>query len=260
MQTDLIGEFRRKIEEGAVLGPFSKTSDPAFIEIMGHAGFDFVIIDLEHGPNTILNAQNLIRAAECAGLFPIIRAKEDKMSTISEALDIGAGGVLIPKITSAADALKAMEIAKFAPMGMRGMCRYVRAAKYTGIPGNRYFKDANESVVIFGVEGTEAIGALDEILEVEGIDIVFIGPFDLSQSVGVPGEIDHPKVTKAMESVVEKCLRKNVHVGTFCETPEAARMWRDTGIKFISYSVDVGLFYGACSDLIKKLSMGAGRL
>lgn len=113
--------FLEKLEAGqTVVGPFSKTSDPSMIEAMGYAGFDFIIIDLEHGPNSILNAQNLVRAAQITGTFPIIRVRENSASAIGKALDIGALGVQVPQISNAEQAKLAVEYAKFGPIGMRG--------------------------------------------------------------------------------------------------------------------------------------------
>ncbi|MCP4402867.1 MAG: hypothetical protein GY801_36895 [bacterium] len=120
MLTTEIRAFKEKIQHQAVIGPFAKTSDPALIEIMGYAGFDFVILDLEHGPNSVQTVQNLIRAAHVSGVFPIVRVKEEPFSVIGEVLDLGAGGVQIPQITNPPEAQKVIERVKFAPNGMRG--------------------------------------------------------------------------------------------------------------------------------------------
>jgi len=244
--------FREKLKTQAV-GIFSKTCDPAFIEIMGYAGLDYVVIDLEHGPNTIQTAQNLIRAAQIAEIFPIVRVKETYQSVMGEALDIGAGGLVVPQITSKTEAEAVIERVKFHPDGHRGMCRFVRAAEYSAKDRFEYFKDANKSVMIFQIEGKAGIDNIDEILSVKGIDVIFVGPYDLSQSVGLPGQADHPLVEKMMLDIVKKCEEKNITVGTFADTPENAAKWRNNGVKFISYSVDVGIFYNAVSDLAKML-------
>ena len=187
------------------IGPFSKSSDPSIIECIGLAGFDFVIIDLEHGPNSIETAQNLIRAAIIHNLTPIIRVGENKESIISKALDIGAQGVQVPQINSKEDAQQVVDSAKFSPLGRRGVCRYVRAADYSSKDKNEYFIDSNnKTLVIIHIEGEEGLENLDHILKIDGVDIIFIGPYDLSQSMGVSGETNHPKVLNAMKMVVEK--------------------------------------------------------
>lgn len=254
MRANSIKEFKKKLNiNNNVIGPFSKTSDPAFIEAMGYAGCDFVILDLEHGPNSVQSIQNLIRAAEVSGIFPIVRVKEDSPSIIGEVLDIGAGGIQVPQITNAKQAEKAIKLAKFAPVGMRGVCRFVRAANYSSMDRFEYFKKANESIVVLQLEGKEAINNIDEIIKVEGIDIIFIGPYDLSQSLGVSGRIDHPIVEEKMIDIIEKCRKNDITVGTFVDSIEGAKKWTEMGVKYISYSVDVGIFYDSCINLLKKI-------
>jgi 4-hydroxy-2-oxoheptanedioate aldolase len=248
-----IRQFKKNIQERAVFGPFSKTCDPAFIEVMGYAGFDFVILDLEHGPNSVQTLQNLIRAAQVSGIFPIVRVKEEPFSVIGEVLDIGAGGIQVPQITKPEEAHKVMQLAKFAPQGMRGVCRFVRAANYSSMDRFQYFKQANEALIVLQLEGEKAITNIDAILDVAGIDIIFIGPYDLSQSLGVPGQVDHPEVEKSMKGIVEKCVQKDVVVGTFVDTIENAQKWKKLGIKYISYSVDVGIFCERCSTLVAQI-------
>lgn len=241
-----IQEFRDKLNQGFVFGPFSKTSDPAFIEAMGFGGFDFVILDLEHGPTSVQHLQHLIRAAEVSGIFPIVRVKEHNLSLIGEALDIGAGGIQIPQVTDAQSAQQVVRAAKFSPAGMRGVCRFVRAANYSATDRFDYFRAANETVVIVQLEGKEALDHLEQIIAVPGIDIVFVGPYDLSQSLGVPGKIDHPLVAETIREIVAKCLHHRITVGTFVDTLADAQKWGGLGVKYLSYSVDVGLFYEKC--------------
>lgn len=250
----IIQEFKRKLIDGeAVFGPFMKTSDAAFVEIAGHAGFDFVILDMEHAPFTYANLQNLVMAAELSGTLPIIRAQNSSDIFISKALDIGALGVQVPHITNAAEAESCISAAKFYPAGQRGMDPFVRAASYSSVPRDKYFSQANETLVILQLEGKEAIDNLDEIMNVDGIDILFIGPYDLSQSMGVPGQVNHPSVIGHMESIVNQAKERGIVVGTFTDTLDSARMWKDAGIQYISYGLDVLIFTDACKDLLKQL-------
>jgi len=253
MTAATIMSFKKKLNGRAVFGPFSKISDPAVIEVMGYAGFDFVIIDLEHGPNSVQTVQNLVRAAEVANLFPIVRVKENLFSVIGEVLDIGAGGIQVPQIISARKAQEAISCAKFAPLGNRGVCRFVRAANYSAMDRYKYFKEANEAIVILQLEGTEAINNLEQILDVQGIDLVFIGPYDLSQSLGLTGQVSHPDVEEKMTQIIKCCADKSIQVGTFVDTLEDAQKWIKAGVQYISYSVDVGIFCQGCCDIVKKL-------
>lgn len=249
----LIEAFRDKIGKGVVIGPFSKSSDPAFVEVMGHAGFDFVVLDLEHGPNNVLSLQNLIRAAEVSGLLPIVRVKKDTPSLIGQVLDVGAGGIQVPNVQSRQDVERIIQAARFAPQGMRGVCRFVRAADYSSADRAAYFAESNTTLLILQLEGREAVENIEEILSVPGVDIVFIGPYDLSQSLGVPGEVRNSKVTEAMTKIVARCIERRVLVGTFADTPEDARKWREAGVKYLCYSVDVGLFTEKCRETIRSM-------
>lgn len=249
---NLIDAFKRKINHTHVVGPFSKISDPAIVEICGFSGFDFIILDMEHGPNGIYELQNLIRASLASSILPIVRVTEVGVD-ISKALDIGAAGVQIPQITTAKEAEEAIKYGKYFPHGERGVCRFVRAANYSSKDRFKYFKDANDTLVILQLEGQEAINNIDEILNVEGIDIIFIGPYDLSQSLGVAGQISHPKVEEKMKEIVNRCKENHILVGTFTDTIEQANKWRDLGVKYISYSVDVGMFYEACKDIVNSI-------
>ena len=186
--------------------------------------------------------------------MPIVRVKESCASVMSEVLDIGAGGIQVPQITNKAEAEAVIARTKFAPMGERGVCRFVRAADYSAKNRFEYFKDANETVTILQVEGQEGIDHIEEILSVKGIDVLFIGPYDLSQSLGVPGQIDAPIVEEKMLEIVNICREKKIAVGTFVDTPENALKWKRLGVKYISYSVDMGIFYEAMTDIVDRVS------
>ncbi len=245
--------FRKLVSQRIVVGTFSKSQDPAFIEIIGHAGFDFVVLDLEHGPNTVLSLQNLIRAAEVTGLIPIVRVKEDTLSLISEVLDAGAAGIQVPQVSTKSEAEEVVQAARFNPLGMRGVCRFVRAANYSSLDRYEYFARANTTVVVMQLEGVGAVENIQEILSVPGLDIAFIGPYDLSQSLGVAGRVDDPRVTQMMKTVVNECVKRNVVVGTFVDTIEEARKWSLAGVRYLCYSVDVGLFTEKCHETIQTL-------
>lgn len=254
--TTQIKVFRNKLKNKFVVGAFSKTSDPAFIEAMGFAGFDFVIIDLEHGPNTVETAQNLIRAAQISGLLPIVRVKEGNLSLIGEVLDIGAGGVQVPQILTAEHAKEVVSHSKFYPEGMRGVCRFVRAADYSAKDRFKYFFEANETIIVLQLEGKEALNNIESILNISKVDIIFIGPYDLSQSLGVPGKIDHPIVEAEINRIIELCASKGIAVGTFVDSLDNAKRWIDLGIRYVAYSVDTGIFYDAAKEIIETIYTG----
>jgi 4-hydroxy-2-oxoheptanedioate aldolase len=235
------------------VGPFLKLPSPAVVEIMGLSGFDYVIVDCEHGPLNVLAAEDMVRAAHLTGIAAVIRVTENNPAMISRALDIGADAVQVPQVSCRADAEKVVKAAKFSPEGERGVCRFVRAAGYTSIEKSEYFKKANrDTMVIIHIEGQEGIKNLDDILEVDGIDIVFIGPYDLSQSLGLPGQVNNPEVEKKMVEVINKAAAKGKWVGTFVDDVETGHKWINLGVQYISYSVDVGIIYEACKKTVNS--------
>jgi len=247
--------LKEALQDGKVVfGPFLKFTDPAIVEIIGFAGFDFAIIDAEHGPISMENAQNMIRAAESVNLTPIIRVGNNDEALILRAMDIGAQGIEIPQINSKADAVRAVKSVKYSPQGERGVCRYVRAAKYSSMDKFKYFESANkETMIIAHIEGVEGIKNLDEILSVPGIDVVFIGPYDLSQSLGVPGEVNHPLVKEKMKEVVLKCKKNKVAIGTFADDIKTAKSWVSLGVQYMAFSVDVGILYEVSRGIVRQL-------
>lgn len=250
MTNNKINEFIKKLNSNGVLGPFCKTLDAAFIEVIGYSGFDFCILDMEHGAVGTENLTNLIRSCKVANIISVVRVPEISEQAVGKPLDLGADAIQIPQVCTAEDAKKAISLAKFYPKGERGVCRFVRAANYSEMDKKEYFKKANECLVIIQLEGQEAIDNLDEILEVEGIDIIFIGPYDLSQSLGIPGDTTNPIVIKEMQKILEKSEEKGIKVGTFTDSIETMEMWKKAGVQYISYSVDVGIFYESCRKLV----------
>lgn len=237
-----------------VYGPFMKTTDPSFVEIAGLAGFDFVILDMEHGSFSFENLPNLLRAAQVSGLFPVVRTANSDPLHISKALDAGALGIQVPQVQSADEAARCIHAAKYYPNGERGLCCFVRAAGFSSQKGSTFLNNANQTMVILQLEGKKALDNLDEILAVKGFDILFVGPYDLSQSLGFPGQVDHPVVVTEIRNIVTMAREKNRVVGVFADTPDALHLWKKQGVQYLSYKVDVGIFMDACKrelELIK---------
>ena len=148
-------------------------------------------------------------------------------------------------IDTAEQARAAVSAAKFSPVGSRGTCRFVRSAGFGASPGSEYFAKAQETVVIVQAEGKKAVENLDEILDVPGIDVVFVGPYDLSSSLGHVGEINHPEVIECIKGIIAKASAKGVKIGCFADTVEGGKKWRDLGVKFIGYGCDFDIFMRA---------------
>ena len=132
----------------------------------------------------------------------------------------------------------------------------MRAADYSSKDKFEYFKNANENIIIIQIEGTRGIENLEEILGVDGIDVVFIGPYDLSQSLGIPGQTRHPQVLTKMKEIISVCERRGIAVGIFVESVEEAREWISIGVKYVSYSVDVGIFFEKSKEITQEILNG----
>ena len=173
--------LKQKLKNGEVaLGPFVNLASGALIEIAAYAGFDFVILDTEHGPLDIPSVEDLCRTAQGVDITPVVRVRENDPAQILRALDIGAGGVQVPQICKGSDAEAVVHAAKYAPLGMRGVSPYTRAARYFS-EGPKIFERLNaESMILVHVEGVEGLENLDEIVSVPGLDVIFLGPYDLS--------------------------------------------------------------------------------
>lgn len=241
-------------DKGA-LGPFMIGTDPAFVEAAGRAGYDFVLLDMEHGTTTFETLPHLIRAANVAGVCPVVRVPRGTDIWIDQALDVGAGAVMIPQIDTAEQARAAVFAAKFSPLGTRGTCRFVRSAGFGAVPGSEYFSKAQDTVVILQAEGRKAVENLDEIMAVPGIDVIFVGPYDLSSSLGHVGEIDHPEVVACIKEIITKGKEKGIKIGCFADTVEGSKKWRDLGVKFIGYSCDTYLFYQKASEDVASFQL-----
>ncbi len=236
------------------VGPFLKAASPALVEVSAYAGLDFVILDMEHGPLAYEALEHGILAAERAGIAPVVRVEAIHESAIIRPLDKGAAGLIVPHVDSPRMAEDVIRFARFAPEGERGMDIYARAAQYGHLPKKEYLGRANQSTLLaLQIEGTEGLHNLDAILAVPGSDVVFVGPYDLSQSLGVVGEIGHPKVIQTVEEIAEKSRQAGRHVGIYADDVETARKWIGAGVQFIALSVDTAIYYQACKRLVAAL-------
>lgn len=248
-------QIKSKLVSGEkVYGTFVFTGDPAISEMLGYAGFDYTIIDTEHAPNDILTAQAHIRAAEIAGVTPLVRVTKNEESLILRALDIGARGIVVPQVNTAAEAAAAVRAARYAPQGTRGVAGVVRAARYGFVPIKEYLHISNtETLVLTQVEHIDAVKNLDEILSVEGLDGIFIGPADLSQSMGITGQFQNPELRQTIETIITKGVAAGKIVALFCLNAEDAKHWRQVGVSMLCIGTDGMIFAAAAREVIDKL-------
>lgn len=237
-----------------VIGTFLQFYDTAGVEILAKAGFDFVVIDLEHGAFSAETVKTLVITADLSGIVPIVRVKENSGQLILGPLEAGALGVQIPFVCNAQDVQNAVSAAKYHPMGSRGMNPFTRATNYDPDTFGACMKWANDNVMmIVQVEGVEGVDHIDEIIAEPGVDVIFLGPYDLSQSLGIPGQVENPVVLEKMESVIAKASEKGIAIGTFADTPERAQRWIDLGIKYVAVSCDSKMLLDGARDITTAL-------
>jgi 4-hydroxy-2-oxoheptanedioate aldolase len=244
---------RRLAGGGHVVGTIIPTNDAALIEVSALAGFDHVIIDGEHGNVSVRDVEELVRAAEAAGVTPLARVPSNTAVDILRFLDVGVMGVMVPQIRTADDAQRAVAAAKYHPEGQRGLGG-TRAAGY-GLAGPLadYVAAANrETMVLALLEDKEAVANLDAILAVPGVDVYFIGPADLAQSYGYPGRSDHAEVQAAIDTIIRKTIAAGKVVGTNAPTGPAAKALHDRGVRYLCTGL-WGLLAGAARGYLAHL-------
>ena len=251
MQTNTL---KKKLEKGEVcFGTFIRLG-PAAVEILGYAGWDFVVIDMEHGVFDFTNVEHMVRAARCAGITSLVRVPEPNPSYIMRVVDAGAEGVQIPQVDSAQMAKLVSQAARYFPDGKRGLCSYVRAAGYSAIPPDKHMATSNDEVLtVVHIEGEAAASQIKDIVETPGLDVIFLGPWDLSQSLGVPGRTKDPRVIGVMEKVITACKEKGIILGTFVREAEDAKRWIELGIQYMMLSTDAGLLLQSSRERLEEL-------
>lgn len=218
-----------------LLGMFIGIASPAIVEMCGYAGFDFVVLDNEHGPAGLETTENLIRAARCSNTIPVVRTLEPDILRV---LDIGASAIQVPQVNTAEQARRIVAAAKYPPTGTRGAAFSPRAAGYGFFGGTPHAKTSNEGTgVILMIETREALANLDEILTVPGIDALFIGPNDLSFSMGHVGNQKHPEVVGAIDEAIGKIARTQVAGGLMTIPAEEYKKYAGMGARYLTTQI-----------------------
>jgi len=245
------GSFRARLRSGErLIAPLVTLSCPPVAELLANVGFDWLFIDAEHAPYTTPQMQALMQAA---GPTPcVIRLAAGEEIYVKQALDIGAAGIIAPQVNSADHARRIVHAAKYAPVGRRGL-GIARAHGY-GMSVREYMRTANEdTAVIVQAEHHDAVTHIRDIVGVEGVDGVLIGPYDLSASLGLPGEVDHPEVREAIARVRTACLEAGIPIGIFGLTADALTTYIERGFTMIVAGVDTLLLGQAAAALLKTV-------
>lgn len=250
--------FKEKMRGGGVcLGTNVSFSDPTVSESLCGAGLDFVWIDMEHGPLGIESVQGHVMATQLSRAASLVRVAANDPILIKLVLDVGASGVIVPMIRTAAEARSAVAACRYPPDGIRGYGPR-RPSHYGRLEGPTFCADANDRVVtILQIEHIDAVRSLDEILDVPGVDGILIGANDLAGSVGVPAQSENPEVVRAIDTIVQKAQQRDVPFGVpVGDEPQAALDWIERGARWIAVGGDVLFLVHAMDRLVAAIQAG----
>lgn len=241
-----------------VLGTFHGIGNASMVEIIGYTGFDFVLLDTEHGPYDVMAAQEYIRAAGVTKVTPLVRVKDSQRNSLLKMLDVGAHGIIIPNVKTKIEVEEIVLNSKYAPIGKRGFGpnsgNDFLTGDFSGKTLNQIFAIHNEkTLVIPQCETKECLDQIEEIVAIKGVDGIFVGPYDLSVALGCPGETNSPILIKAMERVIAACKDNGKFSFIYCQTFEEVKQRIDMGYDAIAYSMDSLIFVEACEKVIKTI-------
>lgn len=256
------GETKRRIAAGRpVFGCWIEMCSPIAAEIIAQAGYDSVLIDLEHGPGSILDAVSLMHAVQGSACTPLIRVPTNDPVILKRVLDIGVAGVMIPAVNTAAAATAAVSACRYPPKGVRGMAASIVRASDYGANWRDYTAAADASLLIMcQIESAEAVDNAAAIAAVDGVDMLFIGPFDLSAGLGHLGEPDHPEVRKKIALVETAAKDAGRALGGIPTPGRSAEDLLAAGYRLILADADVGLLGDAARARVAALRAAAGTL
>lgn len=233
--------MKNKIKEKILtIGGWVTIGSPIVAEIFSRAGFDWVVIDLEHSVTDYEVAGNLIRTVDLCGITPLVRLTSNDPDQIKRVMDAGAHGIIVPTVNTPEEAIAAVSATRYAPKGIRGV-GLGRAQGY-GVKFEEYFEwQKKESVVMVMIEHKNALQNIDQILSVSGVDGFFIGPYDLSASLGIPGDFENPVFVEALDFIQAAGIKHKCNIGIHIVEPDLNQLEKriTEGYNFIAYGVDI---------------------
>lgn len=249
-------EIKKRLQRNElVLGTIiSEVRNPNIAYMLAQCGFEFFIIDNEHGSYNVETITNMVAAARGAGISVIVRIPEITRENILKPLDSGATGLLVPMVNTAEEAKEVIQHAKYPPKGKRGAALRRPHNLYKKVDAAEYVKQANENTFIaVQAETTESIENINEIAALDGVDCIFVGPFDLSISLGIPGQINHPLEVEAIEKVAKACKAHKKIAGILMFDQNLLADWIKKDFRFAVYSSDITMIADAASNAVKQL-------
>lgn len=223
-------------------------------EIVGLSGFDWVLIDLEHGAGSESTTLSQIQALEHTNAGVIVRAESTEPQRIHRVLDMGAEGVMCPKVRNAEEALKVVKGLHYPPFGNRGVAKMVRATQFAQNFNDYYQKSRDQILGVVQIETIEVLSHLDEVAAIDGVDVLFIGPADLSMELGIFGQFDHPVFVEALNKIVAAAKKANKAVGILFFNPDDYQRYHNLGIRFLACGADATFVAEGARTMAGKMS------
>lgn len=240
-----------RMQLGSIIGQFRS---PEIIRIYKAAGFDWVFVDTEHGGFDLETVQDVCRIAGILSLTPLVRVADVQYPLIARVLDCGAEGVIFPRVESPELLERAVGWTKFPPQGARGFGLTRMAVDYASLSMPQIMQYANDNVMtVLQIETSRALEAREELLSIDGIDAVMVGPADLSVSLGIPGEFDNPKLIAAVESIMETCSRRKIAPGIHMRGAKHAAEWRARGMRLLSCSTEALMLLEHATGVVEQI-------
>lgn len=246
--------FKQKIQqEGTLIGTFLSLGNPVVSEIIGQAGFDFVIIDLEHGVGNEQDALHQLQALEVGAAGAIVRVEGYERQRVHRVLDMGAEGIMFPRICTIEEARLAVSTLYYPSDGVRGVAKLVRASNY-GQNFNQYLLRQKQDIVgIIQVETKEILNCLDEVAALDGVDVLFVGPMDLSMALGIFGQYEHPAFIDALESTCRAAVQAGKACGILLPSLTYLPNWHKMGFRFFTGGGDLAFVSAGAENMVKNL-------
>jgi len=244
-----------KSNDGSVIGTWSSTSSANVINVLGTTELDFVVIDLEHGSMSYETVENMVRAAEASGISPIVRVGDDHEQTLLRALETGTRSIMVPHVSTPENADRIAKCCKYFPEGNRGLSPYTRLHDFTHENIQESLQNENrETMVGILVEGQAGLANLEKIVKVEGIDLIYLGLFDICQSVGLPGQLNHPKVLEEIKRCGELIQSHGIAAGSMSTSTEYINMLLGLEYKFVAYLNDAAAIKFHFDDILRVVN------
>jgi 2-keto-3-deoxy-L-rhamnonate aldolase RhmA len=250
------GNLHKTLQERPCFGTFLKIPRPEVVDLLAMAGFDFVICDMEHAQISEAEAREVIKACAAVGLAVTVRLPEPVQGQVNRLLEAGAVGIQMPRLRTVEDTRNLYDIMHYPPKGSRSFGNANAWAEYGVKPPVKYMEECNERALVIGQFETRQIDEpIDDMMQ--GLDVAFIGPMDLSVDYGVPGKFDAPEVQARIEQIEAAAKRCGTHMGAFVGTLEKTKQLIAAGYRYLAVKGDVGILQGAANALVKSLHQAA---